>query len=143
MKKRYRLLISILLISILALIRLYGPSIFYDPFIDYFNGAYLTDQFPEFDTTLLFTSLSLRYLVNSIISIAVIYTIFLNKDGLKFSLIFYFIGFLVLSFFYYFHLKMEFNSGYLVAFYLRRILIHPVFLLILLPTFYYQKKIKK
>lgn len=143
MKKKYRLLIVVFLIAVLVIIRMYGSFIFYDPFINYFKGAYLTDQFPEFDTSFLFINIGIRYLMNSIISIAVIYTIFLNKGELKFLLKFYLIGFFILSFFYYFHLKTEFNNGYLVAFYTRRILIHPIFLLVLLPTFYYQRILKK
>lgn len=143
MKNRYRLLISVFLIATLVLIRFYGPSIFYDPFIDYFNGAYLTDPLPEFDTSLLFTNIGLRYLANSIISIAIIYIVFLNKGGLKFSIIFYSISFFILCFFYYFHLNIDFKNGYLAAFYIRRMLIHPILLLVLLPTFYYQKILKK
>ena len=36
-------------------------------------------------------------------------------------------------------IKNNFESGYLLPFYIRRFIIHPLFLLILLPAFYYQK----
>jgi len=41
---------------------------------------------------------------------------------------------------FYILLQTGFNKGYLLAFYIRRFLIHPLFVLVLLPAFYYQQK---
>lgn len=142
MKKRYRLIIAIFLVSLLFLIRSFASNLFYDPFVKYFNGAFLTGVFPEINICKLLLNMGLRYFMNSVVSLAVIYTIFVKKEVLQFSIKFYIIGFIVLSFFYFIHLKMEFKNGYLFAFYIRRMLIHPVLLLILLPSFYFQKKSK-
>jgi exosortase F-associated protein len=40
-------------------------------------------------------------------------------------------------------LKGELAHGYLFAFYVRRFIIHPLFVLILLPAFYYKQRISK
>jgi exosortase F-associated protein len=37
-------------------------------------------------------------------------------------------------------LRTNFESGYLFPFYIRRFIVHPIFLLIFLPTFYYHRK---
>lgn len=139
MKKRYRSIIVIFLILLLFLIRSFASDFFYDPFVKYFNGAFLTGSFPEINISKLLLNMGLRYFINSVVSLAVIYTIFVKKEVLQFSIKFYIIGFIVLSFFYFIHLKMEFKYGYLFSFYIRRMLIHPILLLILLPSFYFHK----
>ncbi len=143
MKKRYRLIISGFLIVLLVLVRSYGVRTFYDPFIKYFEGGYLIGDFPEFNMCRLFLNLGMRFTLNTIISIAIIYTIFLKKDSVLFAIKFYLAAFFILSFFYFFHLKMEFSNGHLSGFYIRRILIHPILLLVLLPAFYYQRVLDK
>lgn len=143
MKKRYRLIISVILLFLLVLVRSYGVATFYDPFIKYFEGGYLIGNFPEFNMCKLFLNLGMRYTINSIISIAIIYAVFLKKESVIFAIKFYIIAFIILLFFYFIHLNMEFSNGYLTGFYIRRMLIHPILLLVLLPAFYYQKMIKK
>ena len=142
MKKILRISAIILLFSLLLLVRFYAAKIFYDPFIKYFNGDFLKGSFPDLNTAKLFLSLTMRYLINSIISLAIIYFVFLKKEYLKFSAIFYLVTFVILISSYFLQLKLAFSNGYLLAFYIRRMLIHPIFLLILLPAFYYQKNIK-
>ncbi len=142
MKKVFRIGIIVLLIFVLIIVRLYGSKLFYDPFINYFNGDFLTGIFPKYITAKLLLYLAMRYVINSIISIAIIYLVFLKNEIFKFTVLFYLVAFILLVVVYLIQLKFEFPNGYLLAFYIRRMLIHPIFLLILLPTFYYQKKIK-
>ena len=143
MKKILRISVIILLFFLLILVRFYGVKIFYDPFIKYFNGDFLTGSFPELNAIKLFLNLVIRYVINSTISLAIIYFVFLKKEYLKFSVLFYLVAFIVFIIIYFVQLKLAFSNGYLLAFYIRRMLIHPIFLLILLPTFYYQKITKK
>lgn len=127
---------------LLVLVRAYEDLLFYDPFIQYFKFDYLKGDFPVFEFESLLISLALRYSINAVISLIIIYTAYLNKESLLFAIKFYAFAFVIICLFYFMHLIMEFSNGYLFAFYLRRILIHPVLLLILLPTFYFQKKMK-
>ena len=48
-------------------------------------------------------------------------------------------AFLILGLLFWVLLNYELSLGYRLTFYIRRFLIHPLFLLILLPAFYYQK----
>ena len=142
MKKRVRLCILVFLVLLLFLVRAFEDVLFYDPFLHYFENDYLQGGFPDFKMVQLFINLFFRFLLNSIISLFIIYFIFLSKETLLFAVKFHIITFVVLGVFFYIHLLLQFSNGYLFAFYLRRILIHPVLLLILIPTFYFQRRMK-
>lgn len=141
MTKRVRIPIIIGLFGLLILVRAFGPRLFYDPFITYFKNAYLNEAIPEYSSVKLWMSIFFRYTLNTIISLAIIYVAFQKKGLVRFSVKFYIAAFIVLSVFYFILLQYELIDGHLFAFYVRRFLIHPVFVLILLPAFYYQKKL--
>lgn len=127
------------LVILLILVRAFAPNIFYDPFINYFKNDFLTGNFPDYDSTKLILSIAFRYIINMIISLRILYVVFKSKSQLVFASKFYGIAFILLISVYLFQLNTEFSNGYLLSFYIRRLLIHPVFLLILIPAFYYQK----
>ena len=129
------------LIVLLMLVRAFGDKLFYDPFISYFEHDYLYDTIPGFGTLKLFFHIFLRYLVNALISLGIIYVAFRNRRLIKFSIKFYIVAFIVLSIVYYGLLRAGMQNGYLFTFYVRRFLIHPVFILILIPAFYYQRRL--
>ncbi len=141
MSRSIRLLFTVILFALLILVRAYGAELFYDPFITYFKKAYLNEAIPEYDSLKLWTSIFFRYLINTVISLVIIYMAFQKKGLVRFSIKFYTAAFVVLSVFYFALLQFEMINGHLFAFYVRRFLIHPVFVLILLPAFYYQKKL--
>jgi len=141
MKKWKRLVIIGFLIILLMLVRGFDTKLFYDPFIAYFESDYLNNTIPGFNSIKLFFSLFLRYSINALISLAIIYVAFQKRELVIFSIKFYIIAFVVLSIVYYFLLRTGMANGYLFTFYVRRFLTHPMFILILLPAFYYQQKI--
>jgi len=141
MNRWVRLGIIGILIVLLMLVRAYGTKLFYDPFIAYFRHDYLNDTIPGFNTIKLFFNLFLRYSMNAIISLAIIYVAFQKRELVIFSIKFYLIAFIVLSIVYYFLLRTGMANGYLFTFYVRRFLTHPIFILVLLPAFYYQQRI--
>lgn len=141
MKKQVRILLIIVLFLMLIAVRAFGTKLFYDPFIVYFEHDYLHFPIPEYNSLKLFFNIFLRYALNMIISLAIIYLAFQKKGLVRFSTKFYIAAFFVLSIVYYILLKIGFENGHLFGFYVRRFLIHPVFVLILLPAFYYQKKL--
>ena len=140
MRKNVRFSILILLILLLFVVRAFEDSFFYDPFVQYFKDDYLKGEFPIFKMGPLLVHLFGRYAVNSAISLSIIYGVFMNKEDLLLAIKFYVIAFLILAIFYFVHLKFEFSNGYLFEFYIRRILIHPVLLLLFLPAFYFKNK---
>lgn len=144
MTKWMRIVLIGLLVIILMLVRIFGDQLFYDPFIAYFKYEYLNSTMPQFDSTVLFTNIFMRYSINALVSLTIIYVAFQKKSYLRFSIKFYALAFIVFCLLYYLLLRMQMVNGYLFAFYVRRFLIHPVFVLILLPAFYYHyKELKK
>ena len=139
MDKKYRILIILFLFFILTLVRAFQHQLFYDPFIEYFKNDYLYNPMPAFSGSKLLTSLIFRYGINTFISLIIIYIAFENKSFVIFALKFYMIAFVLLSITFFIILKGELADGYLFAFYVRRFLIHPLFVLLLLPAFYYKQ----
>lgn len=133
-------LVGILFFSFL-MIRIFEDNLFYDPFIKYFKNDYLYQGFPKYDTLKLYLNLIMRYTINGIISIFIIYLLF-KKEFLKFSIWFYFLIGLIL----FLALTLLLNidvEDYKPFFYVRRFIIQPLFILLLLPAFYYQKQTQK
>lgn len=132
--------LSIIFVFLLVLIRVYEGNLFYDPFLDYFKSNYQNFPIPETDKFHLFLSLFFRYFLNTIFSLAIIYVLFKDVDAVKFASVLYFIFFVILigAFFFIVSNKGEINKMNL--FYVRRFLIQPIFLLLFVPAFYYQKQ---
>lgn len=139
MDKKYRIIIILLLFFVLVLVRAFELQLFYDPFIEYFKNDYLYDPIPVFSGSKLLVSLVFRYGLNTMISLVIIYIAFQNRNFVLFSVKFYLLAFVILSITFFIILKGELAHGYLFAFYIRRFLIHPLFVLLLLPAFYYKQ----
>lgn len=138
MSKKTKLFYLSLLFALLVLMRYVSSKLFYDPFQRYFDHDYLLNPIPEFDSWKLFINMFLRYAVNSIISLGIIWIAFRDKNFIQFSIKFFILAFLILIFAYFVILNGELKDGYLFAFYVRRFLIHPLLLLVLFPAFYYK-----
>lgn len=133
-----------LLVFLLVAIRALEDLIFYDPFSLYFKNDYLSLSFPKFDTLLLFLNLSLRYGLNSLISLAIIYCLFKDWEITKFATVLYCFFFVILCVVFFGLILFTDQYNNFILFYVRRFLIQPLFLLLFVPAFYYQKKdIKK
>lgn len=140
---KLRALAFIGLVCLLALVRLFEYRLFYDPFLAFFKSEFTTKPLPEFDTVKLTVSLCFRYLLNTIISLALLYVAFKQKELVKFSALLYLIFFVLLmaAFFVIIHF---FGANYnLELFYVRRFLIQPLFVILFLAAFYYQEKVAK
>ena len=131
-------LLSILVLLLFA-IRSFAADLFYDPLIVYFQNDYLYTKMPEISVWHLVVDMLYRYVLNSLISIGIIWLIFERKDYIKFTGFFLMLASMVLIVVFVFLIRDQFESGYLLSFYIRRFIVHPLFLLLLLPAFYYQK----
>ena len=139
MNKKIKYILIFLLVSLLFVIRAFESDLFYDPLIVYFQNDYLYTKMPEVDMWKLVVDILYRYTLNSLITIGVIQLVFEKRRFVKFAGFFLMLAFMLLITVFVFLVRNEFENGYLFPFYVRRFLIHPVFLLILLPAFYYQK----
>ncbi|WP_319946470.1 exosortase F system-associated membrane protein [Mangrovimonas aestuarii] len=139
MGKSVRIILFMMLIGLLVLVRGFEDILFYDPYLAFFNSDYLYMDNPRREVLKLTIFTSLRFVVNTLVSLCILYVAFLKKDILKFSALFYSGAYMVLiSLFLYFVLNPR-QEDYYMFFNIRRFLIQPVFLLLLLPAFYYNK----
>jgi exosortase F-associated protein len=136
--KYIRYAIAIVLVFGLILVRKYEDLLFYDPFINYFHEVG-EKYFPEVNLGKLAASVMLRYLINTLLTVFIVWFIFWKKTYVRFSIIILILVLIILLPIYIYMIKTEFSSGELVFFYIRRFLIQPMFLLILVPCFYYQE----
>jgi exosortase F-associated protein len=143
MKKALKLLTVFFLFSLFVVIRAFENELFYDPLILYFQNDYLYQEMPTIDIWKLVVDILFRYVLNALISLAIIYVIFRKKKYIKFTGFFFMVAFIILILIFVPLLRDGFQNGYLFPFYLRRFLIHPLFILLLLPMFYFQMKNNK
>lgn len=139
MKKGITIILIVLLLAVLVGIRAFVEPFFYDPLIVYFKNDALIKTLPELNLANYFWNIFLRYSLNSIVSLVIIYLIFKNIKTVQFSIKFYLFSFVVLSLILFFLLKYESLANNMLIFYVRRFLIQPLFLFILIFGFYYQK----
>ena len=143
LQNKFRIIVGLVLVLLLILIRAFENQLFYDPFLSYFKSEYTNIAFPKINTIKLFLSLGFRYYLNSIISLGLLYLIFNEFKLVKFSTFLYvLLGSIVMISFFFVLLKLG-ESSKMTLFYIRRFIIQPIFLMLFIPAFYYQKKIKK
>ncbi|MCC7520787.1 MAG: exosortase F system-associated protein [Flavobacteriaceae bacterium] len=138
----FKLILIIVLLGLLVGVRIVEHW-FYDPLRLYFEQDYLHVDLPQMNTFKLYINIILRYSINTLISLGVIWIAFQNKGYIIFSVQFYTIALLVLLFVLVILLNTQLQNQNLGIFYVRRFLIQPLFLFLLLPAFHYQNKISK
>ena len=137
---KLRIALAMMLVLLLVLIRTYEDRLFYDPFLNYFKTDYYNFPLPELNNIQLFFGLVLRYFLNSSLSLAIIYVLFKDIEAVKFASILYLIFFTLLILALFLVLSFFGETNKMTLFYIRRFLIQPIFLLLFLPAFYYQKQ---
>lgn len=126
----------------LILVRYFQNDLFYDPFLAFFDGDYLHSPLPEYDLSKISLNIIFRYSLNSILSLGIIGLLFQNIQKIKFTGL-VLIGFLIVLLpLYLYMIEIEFKLGENVGFYIRRFLIQPMILLVLIPAFYYHDYLK-
>ncbi|OMP31666.1 exosortase F system-associated protein [Mangrovimonas sp. DI 80] len=139
MKKVTKYILIVILIGLLVLIRFFENELFYDPYLLFFKNDYLYMDNPRQEVFKLTLSTTLRYVLNSIISLGILFVTFKDWSIVKFSALMYAIAYVILiGLFLYFVLSPK-QSQYYLFFNIRRFLIQPIGLLLLLPAFYYQR----
>ena len=122
-----------------ATIRYFEDFLFYDPYLQFFKNDYLYMDSPRRETFKLTVFTTLRYVMNTAISLWIIYIVFKDRGMVKFSLYIYGIAYLfLLAAFLYFVINPR-QEDYYLFFNIRRFLIQPLIIIILLPAFYYHR----
>ncbi len=138
--KALRWILVLLGIFGLIAVRTMEDKIFYDPFLAYFHQATAKAAVPEFEWGKLILSHIFRFLLNLIFSAVVVHFIFLNRKWTLQSVVLMTLVFAITFPIYLFCVYNKFEVGYLFSFYVRRFVIQPLILLLIIPLFYYIHK---
>ena len=134
-----RFIYLLILFLLIVLIRYFENILFYDPYLDFFKNDYLYIDSPRQETLKLVLNTSFRFLLNTLFSLGILYVVFKSKSVIKFSIFIYFLGYLFLLAAFLFFVVNPRQEDYYLFFNIRRFLIQPIILLVLLPAFYYHK----
>lgn len=127
----------ILLLVLLVSVRLFQDRLFYDPLIAFFKAD--DKALPQMDTMQLLLSLLFRYALNTVFSLGILWLVFKDRGIIRLSSILYSVFFVLLIVAFIISINMD-SPHLLAIFYIRRFLIQPLFLILFIPAFYYQKK---
>lgn len=138
--RRWQIALTLFLVGLLVAIRAFESQWFYDPFTAYFKSEYTTLPYPDFNGSLLFMHWIFRYVLNALISLGILYVIFNDVAIVKFSSLLFGLFLMLLLIGMFFLLYYGDENQKMTLFYVRRFLIQPLFLLLFIPAFFYQKK---
>lgn len=139
MAKTIKYILLLGLVGLLVSIRFFENTLFYDPYLTFFKNDYLYIDSPRREVIKLIAFTVLRYMLNSVISLAILYVVFKDKGVIKFSAIIYTIALVILILIYLYFVVNPRQEDYYLFFNIRRFLIQPILLMLLLPAFYYYK----
>lgn len=128
------------LLVCLAAVRYFESTLFYDPLLAYFDHYTPELALPEVNKLQLFLNVVFRYALNSLFSIGILWFLFKNKEYLKAAMWVYVLALVVLLIAMLFMLDAESGTAKMALFYVRRFLIQPIWLFILVPSFYYLQR---
>ena len=143
-----KLLLKISIVSAaifcLTAIRYWQEQLFYDPLLHFFEGEYLQAiSLPELDALKLHIHVILRFWLNAALSILILVVLFPKKEIFRITLLLYGCLFLLLIIAFVTIIGIYDAQWSMFLFYVRRFLIQPILLLVLVPAFYYQKLLSK
>lgn len=124
-------------------IRVLEEDLFYDPFLNYFHEAQKNIPFPSFEWGKLIAGHLFRFVLNLLFSCLIIHFWFKNRQWTLQGALLISIIFLITFPIYLYCIDDRFNIGYLFSFYMRRFVIQPLILLLIIPMFYYRKHLEK
>ena len=139
MTRALKIALFILLAVGLVLVRMFEDSLFYDPLTSFFKTDHTTEALPEFEMAKLLLHTAFRFLLNTLVSLAILWVAFRNSEVVKLSMLLYAISFISLFGLFWYFLSTSEAGNHMALFYTRRFLIQPLFLLVLLPAFYFKK----
>jgi len=139
LQNKTAIFVVMLFVTLLVFVRAFEKQLFYDPFLVYFEGDYMELPLPEFDNLKLFFGLTFRFFLNAVFSLGILYFIFKDKEMISFVSILYLFLFVILIAAFFCMLHFFKNQENLLLFYVRRFLIQPLFVIVFIPAFYYQK----
>lgn len=139
--KALNYLLIIIGIAGLVSVRVLEDRLFYDPILAYFKSESAINAFPKFDGFKIIISHLFRFVLNLLFSLLIIQNIFRNKEWTLQAALLMVVVFVIVFPIYLYCLYTQFDIGLLFSFYMRRFVIQPMTLLLIVPIFYYRKHI--
>ena len=139
MNKTFKYSLLFILFGLLVLIRFFESELFYDPYLTFFENDYLYMDSPRREVLKVTAFTTIRYLLNTLISLGILFVFFKDKSIIKFSTLIYIVGYFMLILIYLYFVVNPKQEDYYLFFNIRRFLIQPIILILLLPAFYYHK----
>lgn len=136
--KKSALYIVLLLVLFVA-IRAFESVLFYDPLLIYYKLDFQNCAFPAVDNLKLILNLAFRYFLNAVLSVLLLWVLFKDKSLVRFTSVLFIILLLFLLLLFLSVLYLDANNSKMLLFYIRRFIIQPIFILIFIPAFWYQK----
>jgi exosortase F-associated protein len=134
-----KMILLLVFFGLLILIRAFENELFYDPYLSFFKNDYLYIDNPRREIFKLTIYTTIRFLLNSAISLGIIFLFFKDRSIVKFSALVFAISYVILILFFLYFVINPNKEDYYIFFNIRRFLIQPLLLLLLLPAFYYHK----
>lgn len=130
-----------ILLGVLGLVsvRIFEDRIFYDPFLAFFHSISKNKPLPEIIWPKLILGHILRFSLNFIFSLVIVHFLFRRKDWTMQAAILILLVFAVTFPLYLYCIYSDFKIGLLFSFYIRRFVIQPLAVLIIIPLFFYRK----
>lgn len=125
---------------LLVLIRVFEQQLFYDPFLAFFQNDYLYIDSPRREVLKLTAFTSLRFFLNTVLSLGILFAVFKDVSVIKFSALLYGLAYIILILLFLYFVINPKQDDYYLFFNIRRFLIQPLILLLLIPAFYYHQK---
>lgn len=142
LNNKIRITQLLFLVLLLVLVRAYENQLFYDPFLDFFKQDFTNLHLPNVNYFALFLGLLFRYTLNTLLSLGIIYVVFKEVTMVKFAFLLYFFFFIIFGVAFFYIICFANENHNWILFYIRRFLIQPLFLLLFVAGFYYQKQNK-
>ena len=102
MNKAVKIGLVVLLTFLLILIRFFESDLFYDPLYFYFKSDYSNLPIPEMDILKFTGNITLRFLMNTIVSLTLLWVLFKSRSIVKLSSILYVVLFVILMLAFYY-----------------------------------------
>ncbi|WP_312300396.1 exosortase F system-associated membrane protein [Chryseobacterium sp.] len=124
----------------LVSVRIFEDTLFYDPFLNYFHEANQKIDIPAFEWGQLIRGHLFRFALNLLFSCMIIYGLFKSKEWTIQGAVMMAIVFAIAFPIYLYCINDNFGIGYLFSFYMRRFVIQPLIILLIVPMFYYRRQ---
>lgn len=125
----------------LIAVRVFEDRLFYDPFLNYFHEVNKSLHFPDFKWGKLIAGHFFRFFLNLFFSCLIIQFWFKKQQWTIQGAILIVIVFAITFPIYLYCISERFEMGQLFSFYMRRFVIQPLILLLIIPMFYYRGRL--